>query len=102
VRVKIAIPLFKERVSPHFGSSSKFLLVETSESGICQEVTWDLDGESAMDMAQRLVALGVNKVVCGGIQYHYKNWLISKGITVVDNQKGVAREIIRKLLGSKG
>lgn len=100
--MKIAIPLFKDRVSPHFGSSSKFLLVETSESEICQEVTWDLDGESAMDMARRLVDLGVNEVICGGIQHHYKDWLIRKGIRVVDNQKGLAREIIKKLWGSKG
>jgi predicted Fe-Mo cluster-binding NifX family protein len=58
-----------------------------------------------MEIARSLVALGVNKLICGGIQSHYKDWLISKGITVVDNQRGVAKEIVCQLLkdcGTKG
>lgn len=53
-----------------------------------------------MEIARSLVALGVEELVCGGIQSHYKDWLIGKGITVVDNQRGEAREIVRTCLGS--
>jgi len=96
--MKIAIPLFKKRVSPHFGSSSRILLLETKGTEICQETIWDLGGEGPIEIARRLVALGVEKLICGGIPSHYKDWLIRKGITVVDNQRGVAAEIVHQLL----
>ena len=97
--VKIAVPLFKDRVSPYFGASSTFLLVETDGTTIHKETTWDLPGEGPMDIARRLTDLGVEKLICGGIQNQNKAWLMGKGIMVVDNQKGVAREIVRTHLG---
>jgi len=100
--MKIAVPLFKDRVSPHFGASSTFLLLETNGTAICREATWDMPGESPMEMARRLADLGVEKLICGGIQNHHKEWLIRKGITVVDNQRGVAKKIVQNLLRSQG
>jgi len=96
--MKIAIPLFRDRVSPHFGSSSKVLLIDAHGAMVHQEMMWDVGGEGSMEIARRLVDLGVEEVVCGGIHHFYKEWLIGKGVKVVDNQRGVAREIIQKLL----
>jgi len=96
--MKLAIPLFRKRVSPHFGSSSKILLVETRGSAIFQEDIRDIGGEGPQAIAQNLVALGVEKLICRGIQHHYKDWLIRKGIKVLDNQRGVAKEIMIKYL----
>jgi len=95
--MKIAIPLFRERVAPYFGASSKVLLVEMQGEAIAHEATWDVGGEGAMEIARRLVDLGVEKLVCGGIQTRYKNWLIGRGVTVVDNQRGPARELVANL-----
>jgi len=96
--MKIAVPLFKDRVSPHFGASSTFLLLEAKGTTIFREATWDVQGESPMEMARCLSDLGVDRLVCGGIQTHQKDWLIRKGISVVDNQRGVAREIVHQHL----
>lgn len=99
--MKIAIPLFKDRVAPHFGSSSKALLVEIVNGTVKQEAKWDVGGTGAMEMARHLVNLGVEKVVCGGISRLHKQWLMDKGVIVEDNQKGNAREIVEKLLFEK-
>jgi len=96
--MKIAVPLFKDRISPHFGASSTVLLVETNGTTVCREATWEVKGEGPMEMARRLADLGVEEIVCGGIQHRYKEWLIRKGIKVVDNQRGVAEEIVQDLL----
>ncbi len=100
VRMKIAVPLFKERVAPYFGASSKILLVEMQGDAIAQEATWEMGGEGAMEIARRLVDLGVEKLICGGIQNRYKNWLIGRGVTVVDNQRGPARDLVQNLFHS--
>jgi len=97
VSIRIAVPLFKERVAPYFGASSKILLVEMQGEAITHEATWDVGGEGAMEIARRLVDLGVEKLICGGIQNRYKNWLIGRGVTVVENQRGPAREVVENL-----
>jgi len=102
VRTKIAIPLFRERVAPYFGASSKVLLVEMQGEAIAHEATWDVGGEGAMEIARRLVDLGVEKLICGGIQNHYKNWLIGRGVTVVENQRGPARDLVQNQLHPVG
>jgi len=96
--MKIAIPLFKERVAPHFGAFPQILLVEIMQTSICQEPGRDMCGKNLFDISRRLVNLGVEKVICGGIPIVYKEWLIGKGIIVQDNRKGEVREIIQELL----
>jgi len=100
VRTKIAVPLFKERVAPYFGASSKILLVELQGDTVAEEATWDVGGEGAMEIARRLVDLGVEKLICGGIQNRYKNWLVGQGVTVVENQRGPARDLIKNQIHS--
>lgn len=99
--MKIAVPLFKERVAPHFGSASRMLLVETGGSKIDREVTHDIAESSPVEVARLLLDLGVGALICGGIQNFYKDWLAAKGIRVVDNQSGVAREVVKELLKRK-
>lgn len=96
--MRIAVPLFNDRVSPHFGASSTFLLVETDGKTIHRKATWNVGGEGPMEIARNIVALGVKELICGGIQNQNKEWLIGKGVTVVDNQKGLAREIVEQFL----
>jgi predicted Fe-Mo cluster-binding NifX family protein len=96
--IKVAVPLFKDRISPHFGASPKMLLVMIDHGIIQSEATWDVGGDSPMEIARRLVSLGIQYVICGGIYRPYKDWLIRNGITVVENQRGIAREVIKKLL----
>ena len=75
------------------------MLLVTTEAGVIQsEATWDVGGESPMEIARRLLSLGIQYVICGGIHRAYKDWLIGNGITVVENQRGIATEVIKKLL----
>ncbi len=100
--MKVAIPLFKERISPHFGTSSRILLIETNGASINHEAEWDVGGDGPMDIARRIVDLGIDWLICGGIQLRFKEWLTKKGIKVMDNQKGKAREVIKKILREGG
>lgn len=98
--MRIAVPLFRERVSPHFGASSKILVLEANGTRVRRETVQDLEGRSPMEMVRSIIALGIECLICGGIQQQHKEWLVNKGITVVDNQKGPARDVVRSLLCS--
>ena len=99
--MKIAVPLFKERVAPHFGSASKILLIETDGTKIDREVLRDVGESSPVEMARLLLELKVGSLICGGIQNFYKDWLTEKGVRVVDNQRGAARKIVENFLKYK-
>jgi predicted Fe-Mo cluster-binding NifX family protein len=99
--MKMAIALFGRRISPHFGSSSKVLLLEVQDGVIREKTTRDVGAEGPMEMARRLVNLGVEGLICGGIQRSCKEWLISKGVAVMDNQKGEAERFLKNPLRSQ-
>ncbi len=100
--MKVAIPLYKERVAPHFGSSSEILLIEIKGPSEFREAVIDLEVKSPFEMARRLLDLGVTKIVCGGISKIHKGWLIQRGISVEDNRKGEAKEILKEIVEKQG
>lgn len=99
--MKIAVPLFGDRISPHFGASREILLVETQGAKVTKKITISIDADDPAQMARRLVAFGVDRIVCGGIQRTHKQWLIDKGIQVMDNYKGPAEEFVFTLLAAE-
>jgi len=50
-----------------------------------------------MRLARQLAASGVEQLICGGIQRNHKQWLVRNGVFVLDNQKGVAEELITEM-----
>ena len=99
--MKIAVTLFGKRISPHFGSSPKVLLLEVENGLIRKKAMRDVGGEGPMGMARRLVDLRVESLICGGIQRPCKEWLISKGVAVLDNQRGEVEKLLGDMLRSK-
>lgn len=99
--MKIAVPLFKGRISPHFGVSCKILLVETDDRKITHKSVVDIGADNAARIARHLASRGVNTIICGGIQRVHKQWLVNNGIHVVDNQKGPAEEFVFNMLASE-
>jgi len=51
-----------------------------------------------MELARRLVEIGVDMLICGGIQRTCKEWLTGRGVRVVDNQKGQADDLVMKFM----
>ncbi len=96
--MKIAIPLMKERIAPHFGASSEMLLVEVKNAAIERMARWNVGGDTPLEIARRLVDLGVEVIICGGINRIYKEWLLSQGISVEDNKKGNAKGVLKEWL----
>ncbi len=96
--MKIAVPLFGDRISPHFGASSDILLVETQGPEVKRKSLIHIETVNPDQMARRLTTLGVDKIVCGGIQTTHKQWLADNGIQVMDNQKGLAEELLTRII----
>jgi predicted Fe-Mo cluster-binding NifX family protein len=100
-RMKVAIALYGKRISPHFGSSSRMMLLDIRRGIILEKALIEIVGQNSWEMARRLVGLKVHSLICGGIQRYCKEWLLSKGVKVLDNKRGEAEEFIKKMFASK-
>ncbi len=96
--MRVAIPILKGRVAPYFGASSEILLMDIDGASIFQETQLAVEGLEPLELAHRLVDFGVEKIICGGINRFQKQWLMNKGVAVVDNVRGDARKIVETLL----
>ncbi|MDZ7667452.1 MAG: NifB/NifX family molybdenum-iron cluster-binding protein [Desulfotignum sp.] len=99
--MKIAVPLFGTRVSPHFGASGQILSAVTQAGRIVKKEVIDAGTNDPAQLARRLSSSGVDRLVCGGIQRLHKQIMLENGIQVVDNQKGNAEELILKMAVSE-
>jgi len=60
-----------------------------------QEFRCEVGGKIALEAARRLFETGVSTLICGGIETYFKDWLIRKAVTVLDNQREPVWEVIR-------
>jgi len=99
--MKVAIPLFKDRVSPNFSTAPEALLVRTEEGRIYASWTIELSGLSLTERRSRLLDLGIEVLFCGGIDRVTRSWFEKQGIHVEDNRMGNALEMLNGHLNKK-
>ena len=98
--MKVAIPLFKDRVSPHFSTAPEALLVQTEGGRV--RATWkiDLARLSPMERRVKFLGLGIEALFCGGIDETSRSCFERQGIRVEDNRMGNAMEILERYLSA--
>jgi len=91
----LAIPLFGRRVSPHFSTAPHALVVQIEGARIRSKRRIGLSLMTATDRKASLIGLGIDVLVCGGIDRTTREWFEKRGIRVVDNLMGEAQEILK-------
>ena len=92
--MKVAIPLFKDRVSPHFSTAPEMLLVQTEDGRVCATWKIDLARLSSAERRVKFLGLGIETLFCGGIDRATRCWFEKQGIRVADNRMGNAMEML--------
>ena len=98
--MKIAIPLFNNRVSPHFLTSRQLLLVQIHETAMNSSCTINMENIPAVRKKEKVLALGTQALLCGGIDEETKFWLERHGVFVKDNCMGDALDILNVFLNN--
>ena len=78
--MKVAIPTFGDRVSPRFDCAKTFLVVTLKRDEIVHREELSAAEWAPHDRINRLVDLGVDSVICGGIDRWSADSLLSVGI----------------------
>ncbi|MBI4200025.1 MAG: NifB/NifX family molybdenum-iron cluster-binding protein [Chloroflexi bacterium] len=92
--MRLAIPVWDKRVSPVFDSAGQLLLVDI-ENGGERSWRWEAIAESVpIRRARRMVELGVNVLICGGISRPLAALLGASGIRVIPWRAGPVEEVL--------
>jgi len=80
--MKIAIPVFHTKVSPRFDQTQGFVLLETNTDGVVARENLATKGWSVSAKMRRLVDLGIDTLICGGIDHASMQYLSVNGVTI--------------------
>jgi predicted Fe-Mo cluster-binding NifX family protein len=97
--MKIAIPLFGKRVAPHFGTAPELLVVLVEGQKVCSRWRAPFSSFSLSEKKKTLFSLGIDALVCGGIDRATRGWLERRGVRVCADTIGDAMEALSCLLG---
>ena len=96
--MKLAMPVFGERVSPRFDCAASFLVADVQEGRFVERHEFEAVDWAPHERINRLIQLGVNTVICGGIDRWSAESLRSVGITLYGWISGSIEDTLAALL----
>lgn len=95
--MKVAIPLYGNRVSPRFGYSRAILVAEIVAGRPAQQRIVNTDQAGDAEWLDRLAALGVDVFVCGAADSGFVDAGERLGIRVIPNVAGDIDQVLSRL-----
>ena len=92
--MKIAIPIWGNRISPVFDAASRLLVVDVSDNREPVRSETELQMQDLSRRCIRIQDLGVDILICGAITGHFMRLLKAAGIDVISGISGNTEEIL--------
>jgi len=99
--MKVAIPVWNLRISPLFDTARNLLIVEVDKGEELSRYWEELEGYFPPWRARKLLDLGVETLICGGISRQLAAMLYGSGITVLPWMSGFVEDVLQAYLGGK-
>ncbi len=99
--MKIAIPLFRTRVSPRFDCAQQFWVLEVKNNQIIEQQDLQIKEKIPIQKIRKLTRLGIDILICGGIDRFSERHFYFFGIKLFSWITGEAKDIIQCFLEGK-
>ena len=96
--MRLAIPIWDDRVSPLLDTASRLLLIEVKNGAETSRFEILLDEQEISRRCLRIHALGVNVLICGAVSRPFLRMLASAEITLIPEISGPAEEVLQAYL----
>ena len=91
---RIAIPVFKSRVSPVFDSCARLLLVDLDQNQEVARTEILMEGLSEIERLKVLKKSNVSTVICGGISDGFYKMISQAGISLIIGIAGEVNQVM--------
>jgi len=99
--MRLAVPVWGNRISPVLDSATRLLILEVKEGGEWSRSEIDLDENDPSRRCRRIRNLGVDALICGAVTRHLSNMLRGSGIFLVLGVSGQCEEVLHACLEGK-
>jgi predicted Fe-Mo cluster-binding NifX family protein len=99
--LKLAIPIFESRVSPRFDHAPRLLVISLNEKRVVSREEYSLDNLGAWQRLSMLKRLGVELMICGGIDKNSHSWLIENHIQVISLVTGNTSSAVEDFIAGR-
>ena len=98
---RIAIPIFKSRVSPVFDTCTRLSLIDFEDDRVIKRKEFDLDNFSLQERLRVLEKNDVAVIICGGISDVFDTILSNSNIRLISGICGDVDEIISAFIDGR-
>jgi predicted Fe-Mo cluster-binding NifX family protein len=98
---RVAIPIFRKKVSPVFDSCSRVIFVDIKNNREVDRKEIYLDSLSITERMTILLKSGVSVVICGGISDVMENMIVGKKIDLFSNIIGEVEYVLKAYLANE-
>ena len=92
--MKIAIPVWEDKVSPVLDTASRLLVVELEDQKEASRLETYLDEQDLSRRCVRIRRLGVDTLICGAISRGFSKILEASGIHIVPGISGHPEDVL--------
>jgi predicted Fe-Mo cluster-binding NifX family protein len=92
--MKIALSIFKDRISTVFDAADQLLVVEKDGDGSCRRSTARLHCAGGTARASQLKEMGISALICGAISRPQEAAITAAGMMVHPFVRGTVQEIL--------
>lgn len=96
--MRIAIPIWENKISPLLDTASRLLIVEVEEQSVASRFEIYLDEQDMSRRCFRIRGMEVDILICGAISHHFARMLTGSGIDVIPEISGQAEEVLTAYL----
>ncbi|NLD37217.1 MAG: hypothetical protein GX654_10140 [Desulfatiglans sp.] len=93
--MRIAIPVWDNKVSPVFDTALKLLVVNISNNREESRFFYPIDEEDITQKCHRIKKLQLDTLICGAVSQPFLQMLLSSGLDVIQEISGPAEEVLK-------
>jgi len=98
MKIKVAIPLFGTRISPHFTYADMALLVDIENGEVAQSREIALGQTDELQRIQYFKSLEIDTLICGGISNIAERMFAEQAVNVISWVTGEAQDALEQFL----
>lgn len=96
--MKIAIPVWEDKVSPVLDTASRLLIVEVLDQKEASRFEKPLDAQDLSLRSLRIKDLGIDVLICGAISRQFLNMLTASGMDIIPWISGHPEDVLKAYL----
>ncbi|MBA3017173.1 MAG: hypothetical protein KKD12_03290 [Proteobacteria bacterium] len=96
--MRIAMPIWNDKVSPVFDTASKLLIIDEKNLNKVSRFETNLNESDLSRRCLRIQGLKINILICGAISRPFLMMLVSSGIKIISGISGLAEDVLNAYL----